>query len=84
MRPQKLPPEFREKRNRLVETKTFTGFLRPHKLREFGGGRLAGLYSDLVAVGTRVQIPPSALLETVRVTGLSQDDPIRFRESISY
>ena len=27
-----------------------------------GGGRLAGLYSDLVAVGTRVRIPPSALL----------------------
>lgn len=44
-----------------VETKTFTGFLGPQTLTEFGGGRLAGPYSDLVAVGTRVQIPPSAL-----------------------
>ena len=31
-----------------------------------GGGRLAGLYYDLVAVVTRVRIPPSALTHTVR------------------
>ena len=32
-----------------------------------GGGRLAGLYSDLVAVGTRVRIPPSALKNLLRL-----------------